>query len=181
MSLVGPIASVVVAAVAVIVYIVSVATNYWVVISTATTKSYYGLWQFCQSVPGLSACTAFPSASLTAYMEATRGLMLTAVIVAVISWILALAGLIGKGTGQSFIKKFTKTFWTINGLIFCATGLLVMIGTTVFAVETNKDYGGRGIDYSFGYSIILGWVSIPLGVIAAALLTYFLRAMCDDE
>ncbi|XP_070548293.1 lens fiber membrane intrinsic protein-like [Ptychodera flava] len=116
-------------------------------------------------------------------MKAARGLMLLAVIVAGVSWILALVALIGKVTGRAQYSPFTyfsKRFLTINGLIFCVTGLLVLIGTSVYAGETKKEYSEVGVDYSFGYSIILGWISIPLGVVAAAMLTYFFRAMSDD-
>ncbi|XP_070548140.1 uncharacterized protein [Ptychodera flava] len=119
------------------------------------------------------------------HARAARGLMLTAVIVAGTSWLIALAALIGKVTGKTdnaFLKRLTPRFWIINGLIFGATALLVLIGTTVYAVETNKWYPGRYcVCHSFGYSIIIGWISIPLAVAAASLLTYFFRAMGDDE
>ncbi|XP_070547895.1 epithelial membrane protein 1-like [Ptychodera flava] len=183
MSLVGPISSVVVAGIAVLFYIVSTATNYWVVISARGAKTYYGLWESCcENVYGVSVCATLPDSILKGYMEAARGLMLTALIVAGIIWILAFVALIGKGTGRaqhSIFKYFTKRFWTINGMIFCVTGLLVLIGTSVYAGETNKDLSG-GVDYSFGYSIILGWISIPFGVVAGAMLIYFFPAMRDD-
>ncbi|XP_070548028.1 claudin-10-like [Ptychodera flava] len=184
MSLVGPISSVVVAGVTVLFYIVSTATNYWVVISSLGSETYYGLWKSCfENIHGVRVCATLPDSILKGYVKAARGLMLTAVIVAGIIWIIALVALIGKGTGQtqhSLFKYFTRRFWAINGLIFCVTGLLVLTGTSVYAGETNKEYSDVVIDYSFGYSIILGWVSIPVGVIAAAMLTYFFRAMWDD-
>ncbi|XP_070548222.1 peripheral myelin protein 22-like [Ptychodera flava] len=169
MSLVGPISSVAVAGVVVLFYIVSTATSHWVVTSTTST----GLWESCWGI----VCGPLPDDLLTGYVKAARGLMLLAVIVAGISWILALVALIGKVTGKTKHLLCTKRFLTINALTFCATGLLVLIGTSVYAVEAMKDCGD---DCSFGYSIILAWVSIPLGVVAAAMLTYFFRAMCDD-
>ncbi|XP_070548152.1 epithelial membrane protein 1-like [Ptychodera flava] len=185
MSLVGPVSSVVLAAVTVIFYIVSTATNNWVMSeSDSGTETYYGLWESCNRSGGARTCEYLHGSDVPGHVRAARGLMLTAVIFAGISWILVLVALIGKVTEQTdnaFLKCLTTRFWIINGLIFGATVLLVLIGTSVYAAETNKEYCKSGTDHSFGYSIIIGWISIPLGIIAATMLTYFFRAMGDDD
>ncbi|XP_070548047.1 uncharacterized protein [Ptychodera flava] len=178
MSLPFPAVSVAVAAIAIILYIVSTATDYWVELTSAPDgKTFIGLWRFCSTLAGTTACTTSLPEEYAKFKDGiwiARGCMLSAILIASITWILTLLALYEKRSGHprlSFCKTINRFHWKVNGMAFFATVLLVFAGTTVIRAKFDG--------YVFGYSIILAWISIGIGIISGSMLTFCFPTITD--
>ncbi|XP_078001579.1 uncharacterized protein LOC144454040 [Glandiceps talaboti] len=84
--------------------------------------------------------------------------MVGASFVGLVAIIITLVGL---------IQSFGATKVKIGGILIILSASAVATGTIWYAVEraTNAVID----DYKFGYSIIIGWVTVPLAIIAGSM------------
>ncbi|XP_070548016.1 peripheral myelin protein 22-like [Ptychodera flava] len=140
---------------------ISTATDFWSTFGPIEGEHFsVGLWRSCAYTNGEKVCQAFTE-HLRAFMYGARACM-------VLSCILALVALVC--TALIFIAERTKLRMVAVGIMYAGTGLLVLVGTAWFASVYSKDAKRAGVDFSFGYSIILGWVSVPFAIVSGLLI-----------
>ncbi|XP_077985791.1 lens fiber membrane intrinsic protein-like [Glandiceps talaboti] len=168
MSRIQVVVGLAVSAVAAICYIVSTATDYWFVIDLVGGSLNTGLWRECTtSDSGIHVCVALLKEDLEAFVNCTRVFMVTACLVCVGALILGVYAVITNTVNKVRI---------VSGCFIALTGIFVLIGTLWYGLKTMID--DHDLDYKFGYSIILGWVSIPLAVVGGGVIA---RKMAADN
>ncbi|NP_001161518.1 claudin-like protein isoform X1 [Saccoglossus kowalevskii] len=139
-------------------YICATATDHWIEVPLVSTSA--GLWRQCTNYAGvINMCSDL--GDVPAYMHISRGCMIAACIVALLAIILAIVG---------FIQEIGNTKIKIAGVLIILTASAVATATIWYAIEKATYYDDLNLDYDFGYSIIIGWVSVPLAIVAGSML-----------
>nr|XP_020663115.1 peripheral myelin protein 22-like isoform X1 [Pogona vitticeps] len=137
------ICSVICSFVSLLLFLISLCSNYWVVNSTV----HAGLWRYCV----LNACSLF-GMKLGAAGHAVRAFMLLGMIAGAVSFF---------GLCSSFFKSKVSSMSLIktsaNASILAA--LCVMIAMAIFTGASSAP------GFVYGWSFIFGWASFPLFLI----------------
>ncbi|XP_030907333.1 claudin-8-like [Melopsittacus undulatus] len=133
-----------------------------------------GLWMACASQLGIRLqCKFYDSIlSLSPPLEAFRALMCTAVVLSIISFLLAIVGV--KYTRRN---KVISIFILAAGLSFLLTGILVLIPVSWSAGSIIRDFYDPKVPTplkrELGAALYVGWVSSALLIIAGAMYSIF--------
>ncbi|XP_057266031.1 claudin-8-like [Pezoporus wallicus] len=133
-----------------------------------------GLWMACASQLGIRLqCKFYDSIlSLSPPLEAFRALMCTAVVLSIISFLLAIVGV--KYTRRN---KGISIFILAAGLSFLLTGILVLISVSWSAGSIIRDFYDPNVPTplkrELGAALYVGWVSSALLIIAGAMYSIF--------
>ncbi|XP_070547629.1 lens fiber membrane intrinsic protein-like [Ptychodera flava] len=143
---------------------VSTETDFWTILGPigGTTFST-GLWRICVYRYGEKECEGLLVGDLRAFVYGARACMVSACILAFIALVCSVL---------MFIAERTKLRMVAVGIMYVSTGLLVLVGTTWFAVGYTEEVQQAGGDFAFGYSIIVGWVSVALAKVSGLLIVY---------
>ncbi|XP_070567132.1 peripheral myelin protein 22-like [Ptychodera flava] len=149
--------------VAVLFYIIATATNSWASIDltllVVRVKNTYGLWKTCSpSDPNGNTCVSMTGKGLIAgAITFSRVAMIVSILVAIGA--LLIPPLV-------YFKKLKKKFVKVSAGLIIGTAVLVLLGTISFAVYKVINT----LLYSFGYSIILAWMSVPIAIVGGVLI-----------
>ncbi|XP_070547613.1 peripheral myelin protein 22-like [Ptychodera flava] len=142
---------------------VSTATDFWTTVGPIEGTTFStGLWRFCAYGYGEKECEGL-GGDLNAFVYGARACMVSACILAFIALVCSVL---------MFIAERAKLRMVAVGIMYVSTGLLVLVGTTWFAVGYTEEVQQAGGDFAFGYSIIVGWVSVALAKVSGLLIVY---------
>ncbi|XP_070548179.1 claudin-11-like [Ptychodera flava] len=160
-------------------YIIGTVTDYWIVTEVLSVETNYGLWWTCSEALGASFCREIDGEGVKVYVHVARALMISSCIIAGLVLIFVVFTFLRECTESrclSCVGRIGKATRTCSGIIFVFSGLLVAGGTVWYAIEKSKEYDGIAHkNYSFGYSLKIGWVSVPLALIGGCLISCFTR------
>ncbi|XP_030647819.1 lens intrinsic membrane protein 2.2 [Chanos chanos] len=139
---------------ALVLLIVSTATDFWMQYRYSGNSANQGLWRFCIN----RKCHAH---TLTvAFWDATRAFMLLSV----------LSCLVGVVLGLSAFSNRTKSRRVrTGGIALLLSGFLALLALAIYTGVTVNFFGKRYIDWRFSWSYILGWLGILLALAAGVL------------
>ncbi|XP_046899229.1 lens intrinsic membrane protein 2.1 [Hypomesus transpacificus] len=133
-----------------ILLIVSTATDYWMQYRHSNNYMHQGLWRYC--MPG----KCFTHNVSIAHLDATRALMILALLACFIGIIIGIMAFIH----YSSFDRFDKTF--AAGILFFISCFFVFLAMAVYTGVTINYYGKRYGNWRFSWSYIIGWVSVVL-------------------
>ncbi|XP_070548034.1 claudin-11-like [Ptychodera flava] len=166
-------------------YVICTVTDYWIVTEVLSVESNYGLWRTCSEALGVSFCREIDGEGVKVYVHVARALMISSSVIAGLVLIFVVFAFLRECTGSrclSCVGRIGKACRTCSGIIFVFTGLLVAGGTIWYAIEKSKEYDGIvDKNFSFGYSLIIGWVSVPLALIGGCMISCFTRRAAEED
>uniref|UniRef100_A0A8B9HXN0 Lens intrinsic membrane protein 2 n=1 Tax=Astyanax mexicanus TaxID=7994 RepID=A0A8B9HXN0_ASTMX len=137
---------------ALVLLIVSTATDYWMQYRYSGNLANQGLWRFCIN----HKCHAH---TLTvAFWDATRAFMLLSVLSCFAGVVLGLSAF-ANGTKNRRVRT--------GGIALLLSGFLALLALAIYTGVTVNFFGKRYIDWRFSWSYILGWIGIILALAAA--------------
>ncbi|KAI1891594.1 hypothetical protein AGOR_G00145390 [Albula goreensis] len=138
---------------ALVLLIVSTATDFWMQYRYSGSSASQGLWRYCIR----NKCHAHTIT--VAFWDATRAFMLLSVLS-------CFAGVV---LGLSAFANGTKSrrVWT-GGIALLVSGVLALLALSIYTGVTVQFFGKRFMDWRFSWSYILGWVAIILAFTAGA-------------
>ncbi|XP_077993844.1 claudin-11-like [Glandiceps talaboti] len=166
-----PVIGFVLAAIGVLFYVISTATNTWyerTIYYSAErlhVYTYSGLWKTYSDYieKGVEETITLGMDGVPAYIHLARACMIIACIVGIANLILIFL---------AYVRKSDPVWIQMAGLTLCLSVGCVLTATLWYGAKVEQYSRMADTDYfSFGYSIILAWVSVPLVVIGGALLT----------
>ncbi|KAI2650728.1 Lens fiber membrane intrinsic protein [Labeo rohita] len=140
-------------AAALVLLIISTATDYWMQYRYSGNAANQGLWRFCIN----RKCHAH---TLTvAFWDATRAFMLLSVLG-------CFAGVV---LGVTASKRPRSRRVRTGGIALLLSGFLALLALAIYTGMTVNFFGKRYIDWRFSWSYILGWIGIILALAAGIL------------
>ncbi|XP_077977490.1 uncharacterized protein LOC144433053 [Glandiceps talaboti] len=157
-------------------YIISTATPHWdeyeIQVIDVYRATSNGLWIFCSKIKIGSFFISKESSCAGYTAESTHDVMYFNRFTTVISILLVTLALVV--AVLAYLEKLSKAWMKAAAGTIIATAVLVLIGTIWYAVEFKPN------DYtSFGYSIILAWLSVPLALTGGCLFIFVARNIKD--
>ncbi|XP_016102141.1 lens fiber membrane intrinsic protein-like [Sinocyclocheilus grahami] len=149
---------------ALVLLIISTATDYWMQYRYSGNAANQGLWRFCIN----RKCHAH---TLTvAFWDASRAFMLLSVLG-------CFAGLL---LGVTASKRPRSRRVRTGGIVLLLSGFLALLALAIYTGMTVNFFGKRYIDWRFSWSYILGWIGIILAFAAGVLqLCAFQRSVSE--
>ncbi|XP_026150706.1 claudin-10-like [Mastacembelus armatus] len=154
--------------------------DYWEVSSNdgsvITTSTFWSnLWKTCVTdSTGVSNCRDFPSMlALNAYIQACRGLMITAVCLGFFASIFALVGMKCTKIGGSDKNKAHITCF--SGISFILCGLCSLSGCSLYAHRiTTEFFDPLFFDqkYELGAALFIGWGGSILCILGGSIFCF---------
>ncbi|CAM4549070.1 unnamed protein product [Leuciscus chuanchicus] len=140
-----------------------------------TSSSYFqGLWISCASNSlGAIQCQKFKTVlGLEGYIQACRALMIIALVLGLLSVILATMGLKCTKLGSTSEESKGKISLTA-GVMFILSGVCVMVAVSWYAARVVQEfndpfYGGQ--KYELGVGLYLGWAAGSLAILGGGIL-----------
>ncbi|XP_052446620.1 lens intrinsic membrane protein 2.2 [Carassius gibelio] len=140
-------------AAALVLLVISTATDYWMQYRYSGNAANQGLWRFCIN----RKCHAH---TLTvAFWDATRAFMLLSV----------LGCFIGVLLGITASKRPRSQRVRTGGIALLLSGFLALLALAIYTGMTVNFFGKRYIDWRFSWSYILAWLGIILAFAAGVL------------
>ncbi|XP_026117614.1 lens fiber membrane intrinsic protein [Carassius auratus] len=140
-------------AAALVLLVISTATDYWMQYRYSGNAANQGLWRFCIN----RKCHAH---TLTvAFWDATRAFMLLSV----------LGCFIGVLLGITASKRPRSRRVRTGGIALLLSGFLALLALAIYTGMTVNFFGKRYIDWRFSWSYILAWLGIILAFAAGVL------------
>ncbi|XP_062869149.1 lens intrinsic membrane protein 2.2 [Trichomycterus rosablanca] len=134
--------------------IVSTATDYWMQYRYSGNFANQGLWRFCIN----RKCHAH---TLTvAFWDATRAFMLLSVLSCFVGVVLGVS---------AFTNRTKNTRVRTGGITFLLTGFLALLALAIYTGMTVNFFAKRYIEWRFSWSYILGWIGTILALAAGVL------------
>ncbi|TRY83661.1 hypothetical protein DNTS_027959 [Danionella cerebrum] len=135
---------------------------------------YQSLWQSCaRGSTGVSNCKVFESMlALAGYIQACRALMIIALVLGLISVILASMGLKCVKLGSSSEETKGKISLTA-GILFLFSGLCVLVAVSWYAARVIQEFNDPfygGTRYELGTGLYLGWAAAALCILGGGTL-----------
>ncbi|XP_034034502.1 claudin-15-like [Thalassophryne amazonica] len=136
------------------------------VITTSTI--YENLWMSCATdSTGVHNCRDFPSLlALDGYIQASRALMIAAIVFGSFAIVATLAGMqCSKIGGENYVLK--GRIATIGGVFFLMQGLCTMIAVSWYAANITQQFFDQfypGTKYEIGEGLYIGWASAILAI-----------------
>ncbi|CAL8303081.1 claudin-15b isoform X1 [Gadus morhua] len=151
-----------------IVTMVSLQDQYWKESTTegsviTTSTIYENLWMSCASdSTGIYNCRDFPSLfALPGYIQASRALMIAAIVFGTFGLVASLAGIqCTKIGGDNYALK--GRIAAIGGVFFILQGLCTMIAISWYAANITQQFFDEfypGTKYEIGEGLYIGWSS----------------------
>ncbi|XP_056303824.1 lens intrinsic membrane protein 2.2 [Danio aesculapii] len=138
---------------ALVLLIISTATDYWMQYRYSGNAANQGLWRFCIN----RRCHAH---TLTvAFWDATRAFMLLSV----------LSCFTGVLLGLTASKRARSRRVKTGRITLLLSGFLALLALSIYTGMTISYFGRRYIDWRFSWSFILGWISVILALAAGVL------------
>ncbi|XP_035639487.1 claudin-15 [Oncorhynchus keta] len=159
---------------------IAIPNRYWKVStvdgSVITTSTIYeNLWMSCATdSTGIHNCHEFPSLlALNGYIQASRALMIAAIIFGSIGLLATLIGMqCSKAAGENMVLK--GRIAGVGGVLFLLQGLCTMISVSWYAFNITQDFFNPlypGIKYEIGEGLYIGWCSAVLAIVGGSCLT----------
>ncbi|XP_051550722.1 lens fiber membrane intrinsic protein-like [Myxocyprinus asiaticus] len=140
-------------AAALVLLLISTATDYWMQYRYSGNAASQGLWRFCIN----HKCHAHTL--IVAFWDATRAFMLLSVLSAFAGVVLGIV---------AFNRPRSRQIQT-GGIALLLSGFFALLALTIYTGVTVNFFGKRYIDWRFSWSYILGWIGIILALGAGAL------------
>ncbi|KAK7909642.1 hypothetical protein WMY93_014326 [Mugilogobius chulae] len=153
------------------------------VITTSTI--YENLWMSCATdSTGVHNCREFPSLlALSGYIQASRALMITSVVLGSFGLVAALIGVqCSKAGGENYILKGRIT--GTAGVLFILQGVCTMVSVSWYAFNITQDFFNPlfvGTKYEIGEGLYIGWCSAVLAIVGGACLTCSCKMASDEK
>lgn len=150
-----------------------------------TSTIYENLWMSCASdSTGLYNCRDFPSLfALPGYIQASRALMIAAIVFGTFGLVATLAGMkCSKIGGENYVLK--GRIAAIGGVFFLLQGICTMIAVSWYAANITQQFFDQfypGTKYEIGEGLYIGWSSATLAIIGGACLLFACRGKTSDE
>ncbi|XP_072539044.1 claudin-10a [Salminus brasiliensis] len=148
-------------------------TDYWKVSSVdgtvITTATFWSnLWKTCVTdSTGVSNCKDFPSMlALDAYIQACRGLIISAVCLGFFGTVLALVGMKCTKIGGSDITKARIT--CLSGLHFILSGICSLTTCSLYAHRITSEFFDplfMAQKFELGAALFIGWAGSVLCIL----------------
>ncbi|XP_036410742.1 lens fiber membrane intrinsic protein-like [Megalops cyprinoides] len=135
---------------ALVLLIVSTATDFWMQYRYSGSSANQGLWRFCI----MRKCHAHTIT--VAFWDATRAFMLLSI----------LSCFIGVLLGLSAFANGTSRRVRAGGIALIMSGFLALLALAIYTGVTVNFFGKRYLDWRFSWSYILAWVGIILAFAA---------------
>ncbi|XP_076847767.1 lens intrinsic membrane protein 2.2 [Brachyhypopomus gauderio] len=139
---------------ALVLLVVSTATDYWMQYRYSGNFANQGLWRFCIN----RKCHAHTLS--VDFWDATRVFMLLSVLSSFV------AALLGLGTLTSSTKNRRVRSGGIASLL---AGFLSLLALAIYTGATIHFFGQRYINWTFSWSYIVGWIGLILALTAGIL------------
>ncbi|KAM9789367.1 claudin-1-like [Neosynchiropus ocellatus] len=143
---------------------------------------YEGLWKSCASQStGQIQCKVYDSLlQLPGIVLGTRGLMLAAILLCLISILVACVGMRCTTCLADQLQQKDKVA-LVGGVIFIIAGLLALVGTSWYGHRIAQDFYNpftpTNAKYEFGSALYVGWGSAVLIMIGGG----FLCCNCSGQ
>ncbi|XP_056098948.1 claudin 15-like b isoform X1 [Rhinichthys klamathensis goyatoka] len=140
-----------------------------------TSSSYFeGLWMTCASNSlGAVHCQRFKTIlGLPGYIQACRALMIIALVLGLLSVVLATMGLKCTKLGSTSEESKGKISLTA-GVMFMLSGLCVMVAVSWYAARVVQEFNDPfygGTKYELGVGLYLGWAAGALAILGGGIL-----------
>ncbi|KPP59165.1 lens fiber membrane intrinsic protein-like [Scleropages formosus] len=142
---------------ALVLLIISTATDYWMQYRYSGSPANQGLWRFCIN----HKCHAHTIT--VAFWDATRAFMLLSVVSCFAGVVLGLSAFTN-GTKSKLVRS--------GGIALLLSGFLALLALAIYTGVTVQFFGKRFLDWRFSWSYILGWVSVILAFAAGSIQLY---------
>ncbi|XP_018581642.1 claudin-15-like isoform X1 [Scleropages formosus] len=153
------------------------------VITTSTV--YENLWMSCaMDATGVHSCREFPSLlALSGYLQASRALMITAIVLGACGVLATLVGMrCSKAGGENYVLK--GRIAGVGGVLFVLQGLCTMISVSWYAFNITQEFFDPlypGIKYEIGEGLYIGWCSGTLAICGGVCLLCACRTEGPDK
>ncbi|KAG5844031.1 claudin-15-like isoform X1 [Anguilla anguilla] len=152
---------------------VALPNRYWKVSTVdgnviTTSTIYENLWMSCATdSTGVHNCRDFPSLlALSGYIQASRALMIAAVVVGSFGIVATLVGMqCSKAGGENYVLK--GRIAGMGGVCFLLQGLCTMISVSWYAFNITQEFFDPfypGTKYEIGEGLYIGWCSATLAI-----------------
>ncbi|XP_055796828.1 lens intrinsic membrane protein 2.2 [Salvelinus fontinalis] len=136
---------------ALVLLIVSTATDFWMQYRYSGASANQGLWRFCIN----HKCHAHTIT--VAFWDATRAFMLLSVLSCFAGVLLGLSAF-ANGTKSRRVRT--------GGFALLLSGFLALLALAIYTGVTVNFFGKRFLDWRFSWSYIVAWVAIILSFAA---------------
>ncbi|XP_054901024.1 lens intrinsic membrane protein 2.2 [Poeciliopsis prolifica] len=150
---------------ALVLLIVSTATDFWMHYRYSGSSANQGLWRFCIN----HKCHAHTIT--VAFWDATRAFMLLAVLSCFAGTVLGLSAFTN-GTKHRRVRT--------GGIALLLSGFLALLALAVYTGVTVTFFGKRFLDWRFSWSYVIGWVAVILAFAAGAFQLCAYRRTSED-
>ncbi|KAM3850624.1 claudin-15-like [Diretmus argenteus] len=169
---------------------VSLQDQYWKESTTegsviTTSTIYENLWMSCASdSTGIYNCRDFPSLfALPGYIQASRALMISAIVFGTFGLVATLAGMqCSKIGGENYTLK--GRIAGIGGVFFLLQGICTMIAVSWYAANITQEFFDQfypGTKYEIGEGLYIGWSSATLAICGGSCLMCACKLGTSDE
>lgn len=160
---------------------IALPNRYWKVSTVdgnviTTSTIYENLWMSCATdSTGVHNCRDFPSLlALSGYIQASRALMIAAIVFGTFGLVATLAGMqCSKVGGENYILK--GRIAAIGGVFFLLQGISTMIAVSWYAANITQQFFDQfypGTKYEIGEGLYIGWASATLAICGGACLLH---------
>ncbi|XP_048372390.1 claudin-15 [Sphaerodactylus townsendi] len=169
---------------------VTLFNSYWRVSTVSgnvitTSTLFENLWQSCATdSTGVYNCWEFQSLlELPAYLQASRALMITALVLGFFGILFAMVGMKCTKVVEENPNVKAKMA-AIGGSLFVMTGICGMVTISWYAFNITRDFFNplfAGTKYEIGPALYLGWSASLLAIIGGGFLFSSCRAHSSPE
>ncbi|KAG1932713.1 claudin 15-like b isoform X1 [Pimephales promelas] len=151
-----------------------------------TSSSYFeGLWVTCASnSQGAIQCQRFKTVlGLAGYIQACRALMIIALVLGLLSVVLATMGLKCTKLGSTSEESKGKISLT-SGVMFILSGLCVMVAVSWYAARVVQEFNDPfygGTKYELGVGLYLGWAAGSLAILGGGILCTSFKSSAPEQ
>ncbi|XP_068096658.1 claudin-19 isoform X2 [Hyperolius riggenbachi] len=136
---------------------------------------YEGLWMSCASQStGQVQCKVYDSLlSLEVHIQATRALMVVAILLGFIGIIISVVGMKCTKVGDN--NPIIKSRIAVSGgVLFILAGLCTLIAVSWYATQVSHDFFNPNTPfnarYEFGSALFVGWAACSLAILGGSFL-----------
>ncbi|KAM9348990.1 claudin-15-like [Symphorus nematophorus] len=169
---------------------VALPNRYWRVSTVdgnviTTSTIYENLWMSCATdSTGVHNCRDFPSLlALNGYIQASRALMIAAIVFGTFGLVATLAGMkCSKIGGENYVLKGRVA--AIGGAFFLLQGICTMIAISWYAANITQQFFDQfypGTKYEIGEGLYIGWSSATLAICGGSCLMCACRMKSPNE
>ncbi|XP_048832944.1 lens intrinsic membrane protein 2.2 [Brienomyrus brachyistius] len=142
---------------ALLLLIISTATDYWMQYRYTGSPANQGLWRFCINYK------CHVHTITVGFWDATRTFMLLSILSCFAGVIMGLSAF-SDGTKNKLMRS--------AGIALLLSSFLTLFALAIYTGVTVQFFGKRYIDWSFSWSYILGWVAVVLTLTGGVIQIY---------